>query len=128
MCCKDTEWVVDSSLNNSKLLEYGQNALENLIARVGANVNKHLLEIMFEKYKFYDHCLAIKRYLLLGQGDFIQYLMDLLGYLLQQRFPFIFPPETIYRSQQTPFSVTICWEYWNLRSEVQMLNMTHLIH
>ena len=27
-----------------------------------------------------EHLAALKRYLLLGQGDFVQYLMDQLGY------------------------------------------------
>jgi gamma-tubulin complex component 3 len=31
---------------------------------------------LFEKYQFYNHCRAIRKYLLLGQGDFIQNLMD----------------------------------------------------
>lgn len=34
---------------------------------------------MFQKHKFFDHCQAIRKYLLLGQGDFIQYLMDLVS-------------------------------------------------
>lgn len=43
-------------------------------------MNHRVLEVMFKKYKFQEHCNALKRYLLLGQGDFIAYLMRLLGY------------------------------------------------
>lgn len=33
--------------------------------------------LLLEKYKFKLHCQALKKYLLLGQGDFIQALLDL---------------------------------------------------
>jgi len=36
------------------------------------------MEIMFSKFRLREHCFALKKYLLLGQGDFIQHLMDLL--------------------------------------------------
>lgn len=32
--------------------------------------------MLFTKYQFYNHCKAIRKYLLCGQGDFIQNLMD----------------------------------------------------
>ena len=35
--------------------------------------------MLFERYKFGEHCHAVKRYLLLGQGDFHAFLMDLVG-------------------------------------------------
>lgn len=41
--------------------------------------SKRLLDLLKNKYKLMDHLQALKRYLLLGQGDFIQYLMDALG-------------------------------------------------
>ncbi|ORZ02633.1 Spc98 family-domain-containing protein [Syncephalastrum racemosum] len=41
--------------------------------------SKRLLDLLRNKYKLMDHLQALKRYLLLGQGDFIQYLMDTLG-------------------------------------------------
>lgn len=54
--------------------------LETVIDKVSQEVNKRLMEMIFGKYKFFEHCYALKRYLLLGQGDFIEYLMDLLVY------------------------------------------------
>ena len=42
-------------------------------------VDAHLLRVVFDRYKFGAHCLAAKRYLLLGQGDFHAFLMDLVG-------------------------------------------------
>ncbi|XP_067127787.1 gamma-tubulin complex component 3 homolog [Centruroides vittatus] len=38
----------------------------------------HVLSVLHEKYKFLDHLQAMRKYLLLGQGDFIRHLMDLL--------------------------------------------------
>jgi gamma-tubulin complex component 3 len=77
-CCKDTEWTTIAP--PSEGLQYGKHSLEDVIQQVGNSVNQRLIHILFEKYKLHDHCLAVKRYLLLGQGDFIQCLMDLIGY------------------------------------------------
>ncbi|KAK3764128.1 hypothetical protein RRG08_039298 [Elysia crispata] len=40
--------------------------------------SQHLLNVLQNKYKFLEHLKAMRRYLLLGQGDFIRHLMDLL--------------------------------------------------
>lgn len=37
-----------------------------------------LMSILMKKYKLMDHFNALRRYLLLGQGDFIRHLMDLM--------------------------------------------------
>ena len=37
------------------------------------------MEILFTKFKFEGHCNSIRKYLLMGQGDFMAYLMDLLA-------------------------------------------------
>ncbi|KAH6576489.1 hypothetical protein BASA62_001410 [Batrachochytrium salamandrivorans] len=41
--------------------------------------NAHLMSVLFEKYNLMEHLLALKRFVLLGQGDFVQYLLDSLG-------------------------------------------------
>ena len=41
-------------------------------------INKELISIIFKKFKFMNNLNSINRYLLLGQGDMMQYLMDLL--------------------------------------------------
>lgn len=41
--------------------------------------NTALINILFSKFKFEGHCNSIRKYLLMGQGDFMQYLMDLLA-------------------------------------------------
>ena len=40
--------------------------------------NRKLLQVLSDKFRLSDHLLAIKRFLLFGQGDFIQYLMEIL--------------------------------------------------
>lgn len=40
--------------------------------------SRHLLDVLSQKYSLLDHMQAMRRYLLLGQGDFIRHLMDLL--------------------------------------------------
>eukprot|EP00057_Strongylocentrotus_purpuratus_P005521 XP_003731157.2 PREDICTED: LOW QUALITY PROTEIN: gamma-tubulin complex component 3 [Strongylocentrotus purpuratus] len=42
------------------------------------DTSKRLLHILQTEFKFQDHLKAMRRYLLLGQGDFIKHLMDLL--------------------------------------------------
>lgn len=42
-----------------------------------------VLGIFLKKYQLIGHLEALKKYLLLGQGDFIQCLMDSLRYVCQ---------------------------------------------
>jgi len=48
------------------------------IDAVHKEINKELIQIIYKKFKFMQHMQSINRYLLLGQGDLWQYLMDLL--------------------------------------------------
>jgi gamma-tubulin complex component 3 len=41
-------------------------------------INKDLLSIFYKNFKFKTHLQSMNRYFLLGQGDMMQYLMDLL--------------------------------------------------
>lgn len=58
--------------------DFGGTALQEAIDVAYKETSKYLLEILFNKYKFVEHLKAMRRYLLLGQGDFIRHLMDLL--------------------------------------------------
>jgi hypothetical protein len=49
------------------------------IRGVAECTNTKLRSILFESFDFMRHCFALKQYLMLGQGDMIQYLMDLLA-------------------------------------------------
>lgn len=61
-------------------LKYGDIAeLEGSIDAAYVGTSQRLLHLLSTKFKLIDHLTAIKRYILLGQGDFIQHLMESLG-------------------------------------------------
>ncbi|GMH18735.1 hypothetical protein Nepgr_020576 [Nepenthes gracilis] len=88
VCCEDRGWA-DAAMEAAAAsgtttgkggLGYGESdELELLVVEAAKRIDKHLMKVMYNRYKFKEHCLAIKRYLLLGQGDFVQYLMDKVG-------------------------------------------------
>lgn len=72
--------------------KYGEiHVVEEAIDIAYLNTSTALLNLLKTKYKLMDHLKAMKRYLLLGQGDFIQYLMDILGLVkhYNYRFPYV---------------------------------------
>jgi gamma-tubulin complex component 3 len=78
-CCGDTHWATDYKINFSQVFEHGEDQdgyLQTVIAEAAEETNQRLMHLMLEKFKFPSHCLALKRYLLLGAGDFIQVLLD----------------------------------------------------
>lgn len=88
VCCDDRGWAdaateaaaAAGTTTDRGGLGYGEtDALELLVSEAAKRIDKHLLDVIYNRYKFKEHCLAIKRYLLLGQGDFVQYLMDIVG-------------------------------------------------
>lgn len=52
--------------------------LQTLIDMAYREASRHVLNVMHTTYKLMDHLKAVRRYLLLGQGDFIRHFMDLL--------------------------------------------------
>ncbi|KAF7818936.1 gamma-tubulin complex component 3 [Senna tora] len=88
VCCDDRGWAdaatkaatATGPTTTSDGFGYGEtDALESLVDEAAKRIDKYLLDVMYKRFKFKEHCLAIKRYLLLGQGDFVQYLMDIVG-------------------------------------------------
>ncbi|KAJ9184667.1 hypothetical protein P3X46_004371 [Hevea brasiliensis] len=88
VCCDDRGWAdtateaatAAGTTTRRGSLGYGEtDALETLVVEAAKRIDKHLLDVMYTRFKFKEHCLAIKQYLLLGQGDFVQYLMDIVG-------------------------------------------------
>lgn len=88
VCCEDRSWAeaateaaaAAGTTTRRGGLGYGEtDALESLVTEAAKRIDKHLMDVIYKQYKFKEHCLAIKRYLLLGQGDFVQYLMDIVG-------------------------------------------------
>ncbi|CAG8503370.1 7710_t:CDS:10 [Gigaspora rosea] len=95
--CHDNDWVItNAGADKGKLLKYGDIiALECSIDATYTTTSQRLLNILFTKYKLKEHFTALKRYLLLGQGDFIQHLMAQLGPGLSK------PANTLYRHNLT---------------------------
>jgi gamma-tubulin complex component 3 len=81
-CCSDFEWVQTfaSSRHAAADLGYGDiKRLQGVVEKSSEVVNSRLVNILFEKYRLREHCRAVKSYILLAQGDFIQYLMHVVG-------------------------------------------------
>jgi gamma-tubulin complex component 3 len=85
-CCVEQDWILDVSMQlpfevNSLVGSASETFmhLKNWVDHAYGVTNQQLLKILFSKYKFEGHCSSIRKYLLMGQGDFMQYLMDLLA-------------------------------------------------
>ncbi|KAG0314037.1 Gamma-tubulin complex component 3 [Dissophora globulifera] len=93
--CDDAEWLLQNH-GVGKSLKYGDIAeLEGSIDAAYVGTSRRLLQLLNSKFKLVDHLTAIKRYILLGQGDFIQHLMEALGSNLSQ------PANTLFRHNLT---------------------------
>lgn len=78
--CGDSGWVEAYSKEASKELRYGDtDTLETSIDEAYKATMARLIYLMAEKFKLFDHLSALKKYLLLGQGDFIALLMESLA-------------------------------------------------
>ncbi|EDN02187.1 predicted protein [Histoplasma mississippiense (nom. inval.)] len=78
--CGDSAWVAAYSRDASKELKYGDTAtLETSIDEAYKTTMARLIYLMDSKFKLFDHLMALKKYLLLGQGDFIALLMESLA-------------------------------------------------
>ncbi|KAI9371175.1 Spc98 family-domain-containing protein [Aspergillus egyptiacus] len=78
--CGDSAWVEAYSKEASKELRYGDTAsLETSIDEAYKTTMARLIHLMDDKFKLFDHLHALKKYLLLGQGDFIALLMESLA-------------------------------------------------
>ncbi|XP_068228205.1 gamma-tubulin complex component 3 homolog [Palaemon carinicauda] len=53
--------------------------LDDLITLTFRETSRHVLEEILTQHKFMTHLRALRRYLLLGQGDFVRYLMEILS-------------------------------------------------
>ncbi|KAI9022722.1 Spc98 family-domain-containing protein [Phycomyces nitens] len=81
--CHDDSLVEKYSTSEQDCMptfKYGDiQAVERSIDVTYLETSKQLINLLKSKYKMMEHLRALKRYLLLGQGDFIQHLMDTLG-------------------------------------------------
>ncbi|KAI3850963.1 hypothetical protein MKX03_036443 [Papaver bracteatum] len=94
VCCEDQGWADAASEAVAAVgtttirggLVYGEtDALESLVfvgyfrQTLNAVIYADLMDVIYNGHKFKDHCMEIKRYLLLGQGNFVQYMIDIVG-------------------------------------------------
>ncbi|KAL8714019.1 MAG: hypothetical protein Q9220_002165 [cf. Caloplaca sp. 1 TL-2023] len=78
--CADSAWVEAYSKEASRELHYGDTAsLETSIDKAYKTTMARLIELMDSKFQLFEHLRALKKYLLLGQGDFIALLMESLS-------------------------------------------------
>ncbi|BFZ64754.1 Microtubule-nucleating Tub4p (gamma-tubulin) complex component [Saitoella coloradoensis] len=88
--CGDAEWVERHSREARAASdggEYGDisgSSLEASIDKAYTTTTSRLMDLMRNKFHLFHHLGAYKRYLLLGQGDFIALLMETLGDSLEK--------------------------------------------
>lgn len=117
----------------AELLSDLEGAFQEKIDVAYFDTSKYLLDVLNRNYLLLEHLQAMRRYLLLGQGDFIRHLMDLLklaahnSTLLQQKKPdlvlanirFLFPG--LSWCVLPPLCTSTIWlEFWRRQSEPQM--------
>lgn len=76
-CCGEEEWITDAPLELPRLSDLS--ALQKWVDFASHETNARLVRVLFDKYRFKDHCNAIRKYLLLGQGDFHHSLMEFIS-------------------------------------------------
>ena len=64
---------IESIIEQEQITEF-----QEMIDNAYLETNNYLIDKLMSKYKLIDHFNAVRRYLLLGQGDFIRHLMDLM--------------------------------------------------
>jgi len=78
--CGDAPWVESSSKSSSCELHYGDTAeLSSSIDLAYKTTMARLIHLMLNKFSLLSHLSALKKYLLLSQGDFIALLMESLA-------------------------------------------------
>ena len=78
VCCKDNKYDLPIYAENiiSKFDISHLNEFEECINKLSEITNKRLIELMMNKFKVMIHAKALRKYLLLGQGDFIQQFLS----------------------------------------------------
>jgi gamma-tubulin complex component 3 len=67
-------------------LRYGrESSLQAAVLQLAAGIDSKLLHLMMSRFHVEAHLLALKRFMLLGQGDFVTCLMDGVGPELKRR-------------------------------------------
>lgn len=68
-----------------KLRYGGELQLSEMIYKLSTSINKQLYQLLESQFALKSHLLALKKFMLLGQGDFVTCLMDSIGPELKKR-------------------------------------------
>lgn len=71
---RDIWLTCDTALQYSDMV-----GLERSISLAYSVASQRLFDIFFDKFRLMDHLKALKDYLMLGKGDFVEILMESLG-------------------------------------------------
>jgi gamma-tubulin complex component 3 len=94
--CGDSDWVVQYSKTNSKSLDYANTAtLSSSIDTAYASTMSRLTFLMSSRFGLFTHLDAMKKYIFLSQGDFMDLLMESLAPYLDR------PADSQYRHTLT---------------------------
>ncbi|KIX01015.1 uncharacterized protein Z518_10081 [Rhinocladiella mackenziei CBS 650.93] len=94
--CGDSDWVIQYSKSNSKSLDYANTANLSLSIDVAYRTTmSRLTHLMSTKFGLFTHLTAIKKYMLLAQGDFFDLLIESLAQHLDR------PVNSMYRHNLT---------------------------
>lgn len=63
----------------------GEATLQEIVFTLSARIDAKLLNLMMSRFYVQTHLLALKKFMLLGQGDFVTCLMDGVGPELKRR-------------------------------------------
>lgn len=74
---------VQSALQNLRF--GGEATLQDIVFKLSASIDTKLLNLMMSRFYVQTHLLALKKFMLLGQGDFVTCLMDGVGPELKRR-------------------------------------------
>ncbi|KAL9624527.1 MAG: hypothetical protein Q9160_001191 [Pyrenula sp. 1 TL-2023] len=78
--CSDSDWVNEYSRSASRELRYGDTeTLESSIDEAYKTTMTRLISLMSHKYHVFTHLEALKKYMLISQGDFITLLIESLA-------------------------------------------------
>ncbi|GAA5880119.1 hypothetical protein JCM3774_004154 [Rhodotorula dairenensis] len=94
--CDDDAWVTRHSGHSSPVLHYADmRELERSIALAYSQTSARLFELFFDRFRLLEHLRALKDFVMLGKGDFVEILMEQLGPSLGR------PANTLYRHNLT---------------------------
>ena len=69
---------LESLFNRKRLKNDESNDFHILLETAYKEISRTSLKILNESYKLHDHFRGLRQYMLLGQGDFVRHLMDML--------------------------------------------------